>query len=194
MFERPASTLNSADERMDDCFSPTGKQTVKHTQNKLLYQFRSRTAGARHHGTHIKRHFQNILCDLQDAGVAQLAGHTQPRVGRRHGVTKLLDRDDNGPVRNHWEHKKNINQDETKHNIIKKKTEKFIWKYITSCYARSCWQWQIIHINFSWLVHQSNCNAASNQCPDMMDAVLFILYECLHQICNQIFKIWEEQM
>lgn len=120
MFERPASTLNSADERMDDCFSPTGKQTVKHTQNKLLYQFRSRTAGARHHGTHIKRHFQNILCDLQDAGVAQLAGHTQPRVGRRHGVTKLLDRDDNSPVRNHWEHKKNINQDETKHNIIQK--------------------------------------------------------------------------
>ncbi len=66
-----------------------------------------RAAGAWCHGTHIKRHFQNVLRDLQDAGVAQLAGHTQPGVGRRHCVTKLLDGNDYSPVWNHLGCKKN---------------------------------------------------------------------------------------
>lgn len=79
----------------------------------------NRTAGAWGHATHVKRHFQNVLRDLQDAGVAQLAGHTQPGVGRRHCVTKLLDGDDNSPVWNHLgRKKKNINQAATKQHQL----------------------------------------------------------------------------
>lgn len=51
--------------------------------------------------THIKRHLQNVLWYLHDARVTKLTRDTHPGVGRGHGVAQLLDRDDDGTVRNH---------------------------------------------------------------------------------------------
>ena len=53
------------------------------------------------HWTHIEGHFQNVLGDLHDTRVSHLACHADPRVGRRHGVTELLNGNNYSTVRDH---------------------------------------------------------------------------------------------
>lgn len=53
--------------------------------------------------TNLKSNLQSISGDLQHSGLCQLTRNTNPGVGREHGATQLLTRDNHHVVGDHWE-------------------------------------------------------------------------------------------